>query len=77
MPEITKKPDKYKLDRESLGENKYIDDNSLFVYYCISRDFFNGKNNPISFLYLASIVVGVVKTRKLINLDGILLIKSY
>ena len=59
--DLKKLPDKYFFgNREDLTDNKYIDDNSLFVYYCISKGFFSEKlnsKNPkvdstVSFLFL-------------------------
>ncbi|MBI2626745.1 MAG: hypothetical protein HYW77_00670 [Parcubacteria group bacterium] len=52
MFDITELPDKYTFNQESLSEEKYIDDNSLFVYFCISRGLFNNpKDSQISFIY--------------------------
>lgn len=50
--DITELPKKYLFNDEILSENKYIDDNSLFVCYCISRGLFSGKfDSGISFLF--------------------------
>ncbi len=46
--DITKLPDKYTFNQESLSEEKYIDDNSLFVYFCISQGLFSGNNDSDS-----------------------------
>lgn len=52
MLDITKLPEKYIFPNESLTDGKYIDDNSLFVYFCISRDFFSYNSDiQLSFLY--------------------------
>ncbi len=47
-------PSKYSYtNEESLIENKYIDDNSLFVYFCISRGLFDIKDKVgINFIFL-------------------------
>lgn len=53
MQDSTGLPDKYMFNRESLSENKYIDDNSLFVYFCISRELFsNSDKTGVDFLFL-------------------------
>lgn len=55
--DFTELPEKYFFNnQENLTENKFIDDNSLFVYYCISRGLFSNSfdpeiNSEISFLY--------------------------
>ncbi len=55
--DFTKLPEKYFFNnQESLTENKFIDDNSLFVYYLISRGIFivdskNKIDSGVIFLY--------------------------
>lgn len=52
MFDFTELPKKYVFNQEKLTEDKYIDDNSLFVYYCISRGIFDPyKNTPLSFFH--------------------------
>ena len=53
MLDLDKLPEKYRFNSEPLTEGKYIDDNSLFVYSCISRGMFSFvKNADMTFLYL-------------------------
>lgn len=43
--EFNKLPSKYLFNEEKLTKGKLIDDNSLFVYYCISKGLFSDKKD--------------------------------
>lgn len=51
MLDITKLPDQYRFNEESLLEHKYIDDNSLYVYYSLLRGRFSTSDPVMSFFY--------------------------
>lgn len=46
-------PSKYMFNKESLSENKYVDDNSLFVYHSLWKGIFTatGPDTALGFLY--------------------------
>lgn len=46
-------PEKYQFNnKESLTDGVYIDDNALFVYFCISRGFYDAdKDSQVTFLF--------------------------
>ena len=51
--DIFKLPEKYTFNQESLTDGKYIDDNSLFVLFCISKGLFSDKDIAShSFIFL-------------------------
>lgn len=53
MLDLDKLPDKYRFNEEPLTEGKYVDDNALYVYSCISRGMFSHiKDGGLTFLYL-------------------------
>ena len=49
--DINKLPKEYHFNKESLSENKYIDDNSLFVYQLLRNGTFSVRSPEMNFLY--------------------------